>query len=392
MAPFSLAPMTPGDAETLEAYGDIVALSFGFTGEERAAWADNTRFGAIRIAREDGAVLGGSVSIDMGQYFGGARVTLAAISGVVVAPEHRGRGVARALVEAELSRAAEDGVALAALYPTTFALYRKLGFEPAGCRFRHAVGVAELPRAERELEVRALRSEDTASLRELYELVARDEPGSLARSDFVWNRIRRPRGEHARGYLALADGRPEGYLYLTQSRNARGRYDLSLSDFVSASARATRALLGFIAEHRTLADQVTFAAGLGAPALAHLPERASAEVAEHWMLRLVDARVALETRGYPAGVSARLELELDDPLLANNRGRFVLEVEEGCGRVAAGGAGALHVGARGLGPLYSGFAAPRALARAGLLAGSERALALAAAVFAGPTPSMRDRY
>ncbi len=111
-----------------------------------------------------------------------------------------------------------------------------------------------------------------------------------------------------------------------------------------------------------------------------------------WMLRLVDVRAALEARGYPPGLTARLELEVDDDLLAGNRGRITLEVADGRGSVSDGGAGALKAHVRGLAPLYSGHLDAAALAAIGLVDGSAGALATASAIFAGPAPWMMEIF
>ena len=47
------------------------------------------------------------------------------------------------------------------------------------------------------------------------------------------------------------------------------------------------------------------------------------------MLRIVDVAAALEARGYPAGLEAQLELEVEDELLAWNHGRLRLSVADG---------------------------------------------------------------
>src|ERR1700756_3040081 len=70
----------------------------------------------------------------MRQYWLGRPVKMAGVASVKVAPEHRGRGVGRALMTELLGRIAERGFPLSALYPATMPIYRSLGWELAGGR------------------------------------------------------------------------------------------------------------------------------------------------------------------------------------------------------------------------------------------------------------------
>ena len=110
------------------------------------------------------------------------------------------------------------------------------------------------------------------------------------------------------------------------------------------------------------------------------------------MIRVVDARKALTLRGYPPGVTATVELELEDDLVAANCGRLVLEVAEGRATVRDGGAGSVRASIRGLATMLTGFTSPRAAALAGLAEGPDAALDALGAAFAGPAPWMPDMF
>ena len=84
-------------------------------------------------------------AIDFDQWFGGARVPCVGIAGVAVQPEDRGRGAARLLVGELLRQQREEGRFVSALYPSTAALYRRLGYEFAGFRPQFRVAVTDLP-------------------------------------------------------------------------------------------------------------------------------------------------------------------------------------------------------------------------------------------------------
>ena len=60
----------------------------------------------------------------------------------------------------------------------------------------------------------------------------------------------------------------------------------------------------------------------------------------HWMLRVLDVPAALEARGYPAGVSGTLHLEVEDELFPENRGASCSRCREArreCPGAARGG-------------------------------------------------------
>ncbi len=381
-----------GDSEEIGAYAAILAWAFNIDADTVPAWLDKAGHDNVRIARRFSRVAGGLIHIPMGQWFGGRSVPMTGVAGVAVGPEHRGRGVAISLMRASVVELAEAGAPLSVLYPATLGLYRKAGYEPAGSRFRCSVRTRDIPVGPRDLEVRSVDESDLDATSSLYSDIAREQNGYLDRGLYIWDRVRSPRAAPARGYLVEADQGIEGYLYIQENRGRRFHYDLGVVDLAAATPRAGRALLGLVAEHRTLGDTAIFSCGAADPVLSLLPERYDCELADHWMLRVINAEAALGARGYPAATSARLELELDDDLVPDNRGRFVLEVEGGRGRVSRGGSGALRAGPRGLAALYTGFMAPASLARAGLVQGDEQVLATAAALFAGSAPCMRDHF
>ena len=55
-----------------------------------------------------------------------------------------------------------------------------------------------------------------------------------------------------------------------------------------------------------------------------MPEqKARVRVEVRWMTRIVDAIAAVEARGFPQGLEGEAHLEILDPILPNQAGRFV---------------------------------------------------------------------
>ena len=108
------------------------------------------------------------------------------------------------------------------------------------------------------------------------------------------------------------------------------------------------------------------------------------------MLRIVDLRGAISSRGWRCDGS--VDLDLTDPLFKENNGRWRITVEDGVGVAERGGTGGLALDVQALAPLYSGLSTAETLADLGLVAGGSRDLAAASALFAGPEPWFQDMF
>jgi predicted acetyltransferase len=371
--------------------GEIAAWAFGVPPADSTDWLRRGGIENLRVAVSDGRVQGGLLFIPMGQWFGGRSVPTTGIAGVAVAPEARGRGVAKQLMAAAVGELASAGVALSTLYPATVPLYRSVGYELAGGRYSVQCRLDALGVCDRTLAVRELTEADAPAVEAVYRERAAENDGYLDRGSYLWNRVRAPRNEKARGFVVERDGRLEGYAYLREKASGLA-YDLSLTDLVATTRDAARRLLTFLADHRSLGERATWYSSPADPLVLEQPERgAEVRLAHHWMLRVADPVAALRGRGYLPGLSAELDLEVHDELGPGPR-RLRLVVRDGASDVEAGGTGALSLDVRGLAALYSGFVAPRDLVMLGLARGSRDSLRRAAAVFAGPPPSMPDMF
>ncbi len=334
--------------------------------------------------------------IEMGQYFGGKSVPMLGVAGVAVAPEARGEGLARRMMGELIREAHADGFALSALYASTQALYRQVGYEQGGVRCRITIQVRDIGVRAREPRVVPLTKDDQPAIAECYRRYASAHDGMLDRGDYVWKRVwsRREDEFHPFGVRGTG-GEIRGYLFLHQRRNKdTGRQDLILSDACANTHDASRRLLGFLGDFTTMGDSLTLFAGPLHPWLAIMPEqRFVVEHRELWMLRVVDAPKALAMRGYGPGIEGEAHLDIHDDLVGTNSGPLVLRVKGGVGEVTRGGRGSVRASARGLAALYTGAHSARSLIACGLADGSEGAVREAAALFAAPgVASMHDFF
>jgi predicted acetyltransferase len=377
----------------LEELARAEGWAFGTSTEDATTWLTSVGLEHLRVARREGRLVGGLLVIPMGQWFGGKSVPMLGVAGVAVAPEERGRGIARSLMRATLTEARANGVALSALYPATLTLYRLSGYELAGARFRFTARLKDLPLGGRDQEVHPIEDADRAEVEGAYQAWARVRSGALDRGEYIWRRVRTPRQGVARGFLVRGAKGVEGYLYATQRARPGGMgYDLVLTDFVALSAHAARSLLGLLADHRSTGELCVWHGGFPDPLLFEQPEIATTvELHEQFMLRIVHVEAALRARGYPR-VDADIELDVADSELPDNNGKYRLVVRGGSAEVTRGGSGKVRLDVRALATLYSGYLRASDLARSGRITGDASSLETLEALFAGPNPALGDFF
>ena len=381
--PVLIRAVRPGD--DLDAQFDLAERSFGPSSrvgreQRRRAVADPIAAGRTLGAFHGGRPVGAASFHDMRQWWCGRAVPMAGVASVKVAPEDRGRGVARQLMTALLDEVAARGYPLSVLYPATTPLYRSLGWELAGVR-----DIAVIP---------------TRSLRDLVPpdpTVLAADPDVAAGSD----RLRRAAPADAEAVLSvvgrvhqaardcgpitwdiasvagrLAD--PDLYAYLRDDgflvyRWHNGNDALFVEGAQAISASAQHAFWAHVGSHASIADQI-FARVGPADVFWRLTGERDADVHHRsmWMLRVVDAPAAIATRGFPAAVSLTVPLAIRDDARPVNSGRWSLTVTDGRGLLEPLTSSAAHadppltLGARGLAALYAG--APVSTLRQGGLA------------------------
>ncbi len=320
------------------------------------------------------------------QWWSGRRVLMGGIAGVIVAPEYRGRGVGSLLMRGVLRRCAEKGYPLSALYPATTVLYRHLGYEFGGGRYKFAFPTTDL-RVLGGTGV-AVRQAGKDDARLFLELASKVNEAQRANGPLVWplQQIEEWLDDED-NFAYVAD---DGFVVYNWSEGS-----LAISELVAGSEETARALWATVGSGASTAKTVYAVVPPTDPI--HLLAEHEADHDAHlmrWMLRLIDAPAAIAGRGFPAGVVLDVALRIEDPDLPENAGDWRLSVAEGTGTLtpAEPSADALRLGARGLAALYAGT--PVAALRAGgLVAGGSAAVDSAlAAAFGGPAAYMLDDF
>ena len=334
-------------------------------------------FGAF----DDDGLVGSARYHIMRQWWHGRSLPMAGVAGVKVAPERRGRGIGTVLMAALLSDIADRGFPLSVLFPTTGPLYRAYGWEIAGRRYEAvfpasaltAFAGSDLPDTATMAtvpNVRRATPADGAAIVKVKGLVHECLLHCGPNTREPWMLHDWLDDEDHFAYLA-----DDGFLSYRWSGDME---ELHVEELIAASAGTARALWHILASNVAIARRVRACLPPDDPVM-WLTREPVAELhqADAWMLRVVDAPAAIAGRGFPAGATMSLAIEISDRLRPSNSGRWSLEVSGGAGSLTRLGDAraepsptALSVGARGFAALYGGVPVPT-LRLAGLAAGGD---------------------
>jgi predicted acetyltransferase len=242
--------------------------------------------------------------------------------------------------------------------------------------------------------------EDPAELAAVYRQVAPSRHGALDRGERFWRQLaHRSKDQTTAAFVLDGPEGPAGWAVATldfRPDPAPFQTRVEVADW-GCLPGADAALFALFAGYASINGLVAWSGPDPDPAaLFALRDRFARLVDRwHWMLRVVDVAAALEARPWPSGVAGQVAFRVEDPTCPWNDGGWRLEVAGGRGRVAPAGAAApaARADVRGLASLFTGFAGPDDLVRAGLLAGfGPEDLELLRAAFASPRPWTAEFY
>jgi predicted acetyltransferase len=414
-----IRPVTLED--DFDAQVDLGQRAFGiYSPAQQASWLY-----AARLRAQQGMFLGAfagqrpagaAIFHDLRQWWAGRAVPCAGVASVKIAPEYRGRGTGRRLMTELLAAIAAHGYPLAALYPATMPIYRSLGWELAGGRYRATIPARSLrdllapdAAAAAPGDEPAVRHAEPDAAAEVVGIIGGAHEAARDCGPITWDV---PLAER---WLSRADL----YTYRTADGFAAYRWDgagddaLFVEHLHAATPGSLRALWSVIASHSSTASTLSLHTAPNDPFWWLTKER-DATIANRsmWMLRVVDAPAAIAARGFPPAVSLSVPLVISDHTRPANSGRWQLSVSDGKGILVQNGpvsspatpasapdggtAGAdsspaLTVGARGLAALYAGTPVST-LRLAGLVAGGAPGTDAALDAAFAATPFMIDEF
>jgi predicted acetyltransferase len=312
---------------------------------------------------------------------------MAGVAGVKVAPEERGRGIGTAMTAALLDDIAARGYPLSVLFPYTASIYRALGWEIGGRRYETVLPASALA---------TVLSPDRPELADhdapkVHRASPADAEAIVDVQGFVHGHLRHC-GPNTREPWVLRDwlDDEDHFAYLADDGFLSYRWsgdmeELHVAELSAASPATARAFWRILTSNAHMVRRVRACLAPDDPVTWQTRD-ADPELhqADAWMLRVVDAPTAIAGRGFPAGVSVAVALEITDRDRPANTGRWSLEVSGGGASLTrlsdappvpdstVPGPDALSLGARGFAALYAGV--PVATLRlAGLAAGGDPA-------------------
>jgi len=285
--------------------------------------------------------------LPMKAYYGRRLIPCAAISAVATAPEERRRGHASVMFREMLETIRKQGYPLSALYPFSYAFYRKLGWEYASDFVKYEIPLSDLPleppgatggRVRIVATGRKDRKETVQegaidTLQEVYRSYARRFNGMFERSEEWWRQaLLRARGNVR--YTAVWEdpsGRPGGYCIYAMSHTDKPDRNIRVREMVALSAQARRGLLAFLRNQEAQYKSATLELPPSDPFPLHLSNpRIERKLQAGYMLRLVDVGKALEETAEPGlDIKAVLALSVEDEVCEWNDGQWLLEVGGG---------------------------------------------------------------
>ena len=262
-------------------------------------------------------------------------VPVAGVTAITVRPDHRRRGVLRAMMEQLLDDAVDAGEPLATLFASEGTIYGRFGFGPSAPA--HTLRLQREALATIDGDVGLVELVDADTARDRFPAVeaahARLRGGAMQRTPAWWSmwldndRDADPDGEHGprwhawvpeRGYVvfrassgAWADRRPDGHLKVVDLRACDAEAEAALWSFLAAVDLVTT----IDAPSRPVDDAVRFLVANEAD----VDVRAAMPL---WS-RLVDLPAALTSRGYDT--ADRVVFDVTDDQLLANTGRWLLD-------------------------------------------------------------------
>ncbi len=390
---------TSTDADAYAAWLQVVARGF-LDGERSAEQVEAMRersahrriTGVYDVDAPDAGAPVASLASWIGELSvpGGGGIPSCAISAVTVAPTHRRRGIARALMEGELRVAAAAGVPVAMLTVSESTIYGRFGFAPAAASasleldVKRARWTGPSPRGRVDFISRQRWRE---LVEPLHERVRHETPGEIDVLPGQWDTFAgtRPDTKDAGKLRAIQYADAAGEVTGLAVYSVEANHDdftkatVTLSYLLAATDDAYAGLWRFFVELDLVATVETDERSVDEALVWMIDDRRAATVTvrDHHYLRLLDVPAALAARRY--GAPGSLALEVDDPLGITG-GRWLLRVDaEGQGRVEAWdgepGAVPVRLGVAELSAVYLGGVSLATLARAGRVQTTDAAAA-----------------
>jgi len=265
----------------------------------------------------------------------------------------------------------------------------------------HRVSTTDIHISNGNAEMVRVNTDDPLEFVPLYGKMASQNNGHLDRHNYLWDKyiVSRllplnsndyPDHDEIYRYYVVEKGEKTGYVVYT----VRDRGEIvHILDHCALTRTAGERILTFFEDFTSISSTVKWQSGIQGLLYSLLPkESIKTWWSLEWMLRIVDVKKALESRGYPVSLEKELNLEISDNIISENNGKYLLSVSKGKGIVREGKKDGLKIDIRGLAPLFTGRYTASQLRRLGFIEGNEEDISSAELIFSGPAPWMQDMF
>lgn len=342
----------------------------------------------VRVGELDGQIVAALVLYPLHAWVRGQRVPVTGIGSVGVSPEHRRRGIGEALIKSALREMRARGDAFSLLYAFRASWYANLGWGLSETAHLLSVHPTALPASEEARRVRKASIPDRPAVQALYDRVAREGHFALERRPEWWEKRLWAAGGDWVVYEGRRRGDVEGYLqYEVDSADGPWKLAVTVNEFVASTPAAHRGLWGYLHAMREQAVEIVAAVPadnawltvLGSaqnqhPGVSVRTLSDTGNIGYGAMLRLVDARAAIEALPVAANARGEVLLEIADEQLPANSRAWRVQARDGRLHVRSDGARAggsrlpkLVASASAVASIVSGTLSPVRAAEAGLV-------------------------
>ena len=253
--------------------------------------------------------------IPLSCYINGKVFDMGGISSVATWPEYRRQGMVKELLRHALHDMRANGQRISYLHPFSFKFYRKFGWEYAFNELQFTMPIDKLKmKWNANGYVRRIEP-DFPLLHDLYTTYAKMFNGMLERDEKWWKqRVINKNQEIAVAYNV--EDQAEGYLLFEVKDNV-----VKITEMVYTSLNGRKLLLGFIANHDSMAEKVEMIVPENdkLPLLLDEP-RFEQKIEPYFMARIVDVKRFLQE--YPFAGDGKIALTIHDDFLPENNGTY----------------------------------------------------------------------
>ncbi len=340
-----------------------------FTEQQLGWWREGVAFRRTIAVWDADEVVATTNCWPTPQTVPGGTVESWAISSVTVAPTHRRRGVARALLEGELRTAAALGAPVAMLTVSESTLYGRYGFAPAAFASEYTIDTRRATWAGPETggRVSFIAVEQwLEGIHVLHERTRLASAGDIPVWPMRWEQIAgtkdsdSSRAGRVRAIQFTDDnGAVQGLALFEVGGGEHDftKHHLKVPYLCAETTEAYAALWRFVLEVPLVTEVRVGLRAVDEPVRWMVRDQRGIQqsIIDHQWVRILDVPAALEARRYER--DARLELEISDDL-GFAAGRFTVDIVDGTATVTPGGSGATAVTVQQLSAAYLGSVPP----------------------------------